>query len=316
MEEIMVTILTTAFNHEEFIAQAIEGVVSQKTNFRYQLVIHDDASTDKTAEIIRDYAKRYPDKIIAICQTENQYSKGTDIYSFMIPHVHGKYVALCEGDDFWCDENKLQRQVDFLESHPEYSACVHNTWVEEYSTKERTLFLPHKIERDIPFSEICMHGGGGYQSSSLLTKNENWFAYMPDWYFMGNGIEDYPYAIYLALQGPIHFFPEVMSVYRSFTPSSWSRQNLMSSLEMQERIHRDSIKMLEGVRSTDGKKYAKELTDAIAFQKNEIYVLYRGKNIPARKKLELFLEQPFTNKKSIITDMIQYNLKKRFGRKK
>lgn len=313
MEEIMVTILTTAFNHEEFIAQAIEGVVSQKTNFRYQMVIHDDASTDRTAEIIRDYASRFPEKIIAICQTENQYSKGIDVYDFMMPHVHGKYVAMCEGDDFWCDETKLQRQVDFMESHPEYSACVHNTWEEAYSTKERTLLFPQKEERDIPFAEICLHGSGGYHASSLLTKKEYWFAKMPAWYYMGNGIGDYPFAIYLALQGPIHFFPGIMSVYRIFTPSSWSRQNMMGSLEKQEKIHRDLIKMLEAVRSSDGKKYAKELTDAIAFQKKDIFELYRGKNVPSRKKLQLFLEQPYSNKKKLVLDMVQYKLKKRFG---
>lgn len=123
---VMVTIRCTAYNHESFIRQCLDGFIMQQTNFRFEAIVHDDASTDGTADIIREYAANYPEFIKPIYQTENQYSKhdGT-IGRILNQHTRGKYVAICEGDDYWTDPLKLQKQVDFLESHPDYVVCVH-----------------------------------------------------------------------------------------------------------------------------------------------------------------------------------------------
>lgn len=86
----------------------------QKTNFKYEILIHDDASTDKTASIIKEYEGKYPDLIKAIYQEENQYSRGNNVNFILLERAKGKYLAFCEGDDYWIDENKLQKQVDFL----------------------------------------------------------------------------------------------------------------------------------------------------------------------------------------------------------
>lgn len=124
--EIVVSINTLAYNHEKYIAQCIEGILMQKTNFAFELLIHDDASTDNTAGIIREYEKKYPNIIKPIYQSENQYSKKIKIsITHQYPRAKGKYIALCEGDDYWIDENKLQMQVDFLEENPEYGMCFH-----------------------------------------------------------------------------------------------------------------------------------------------------------------------------------------------
>lgn len=126
-ENILVSINTLTYNHEKYIAQCIEGILMQKTNFAFELLIHDDASTDNTAAIIKEYEKKYPKIIKPIYQTENQWSKGIKIAAtYQYPRVKGKYIALCEGDDYWIDENKLQMQVDFLENNPEYTMCFHN----------------------------------------------------------------------------------------------------------------------------------------------------------------------------------------------
>ena len=122
----LLSIICITYNHKDFIRQALEGFVMQKTNFKFEVLIHDDASTDGTADIIREYEAKYPDIIKPIYQKENQFSKGVHILkTFIYPRVLGKYVALCEGDDYWTDPNKLQKQVDFLEAHPEYSGCFH-----------------------------------------------------------------------------------------------------------------------------------------------------------------------------------------------
>ena len=122
IDDIKVSILTLAYNHELYIRQCLDGIIMQQTNFKFELLIHDDASTDETANIIREYEKKYPNILKPIYQKENQYSKGIPIgTTFLYPRAKGKYIALCEGDDYWIDPYKLQKQVDFLESNPEYS---------------------------------------------------------------------------------------------------------------------------------------------------------------------------------------------------
>ena len=127
-KDCLVSVLCTAYNHEEYIRDALESIVSQQTDFPFELLVNDDASTDGTAAIIREYAEKYPDIVRPFYQEKNLYSQDIDIYyAVFFPNARGKYVAFCEGDDYWTDPTKLQRQVDFLEVHPEYSACVHNT---------------------------------------------------------------------------------------------------------------------------------------------------------------------------------------------
>ncbi|PKD44652.1 glycosyltransferase [Rhodohalobacter barkolensis] len=120
----IVSICTITFNHKKYIRDAIEGILIQKTTFPVEIIIHDDASTDSTATIIREYKKEYPDLFRIILQDENQWSKGGgSIYArFVFPEAKGKYIALCEGDDYWTDPLKLQKQVEFMEENPDYGA--------------------------------------------------------------------------------------------------------------------------------------------------------------------------------------------------
>ncbi len=117
----VVTICCTTYNHESYVRDAINSFLMQETDFPFEIIIHDDASTDGTAAIILDYAQRYPRLIRTIIQTENQYSKAGLINPrFVFPEANGRYLALCEGDDYWTDREKLQKQVTFLESNPDY----------------------------------------------------------------------------------------------------------------------------------------------------------------------------------------------------
>lgn len=125
----MVSIHCITYNHEPYIRQCLEGFVMQKTNFRFEAIVHDDASTDRTADIIREYAAKYPNIIKPIYETENQYSKRDgSLRRIMDAACTGKYIALCEGDDYWIDPLKLQKQVDFLEANPEYGMCCGNAY--------------------------------------------------------------------------------------------------------------------------------------------------------------------------------------------
>ena len=148
----LVSIRCTVYNHEPYLRQCLDGFVMQKTSFPFEAIVHDDASTDGSAAIIREYAEKYPDIIKPIYETENQYSKHDGSLRRAMDdamHPDSKYVALCEGDDYWTDPEKLQIQVDFLESHPEYSMCFHraNTIIDE--TGEETNRNPGRTFRNI-----------------------------------------------------------------------------------------------------------------------------------------------------------------------
>lgn len=132
----LISICCLSFNHAVFLRQCLEGFLSQQTEYSYEILIHDDCSTDGTIEIIKEYSQKYPDIIFPIFELENQYSKGKastiDFYNYK--RARGKYIAYCEGDDYWTDPYKLQKQVSFLEDHPEYSVCFHMTSIYEVET--------------------------------------------------------------------------------------------------------------------------------------------------------------------------------------
>ena len=123
----LVSVRCITYNHELYISKALDGFLMQKTTFPFEIVIHDDASTDKTADIIREYTEKFPKIIKPIFETENQYSKHDgSLGRIMNAACKGKYIAFCEGDDYWIDENKQQIQVDFLEKHLDYTMCFHD----------------------------------------------------------------------------------------------------------------------------------------------------------------------------------------------
>lgn len=125
-DEIIVSVCMISYNHEKYIRKALESVLRQKTNFKFEILIHDDASPDNTAKIIKEYELKYPQVIKPIYQSENQFSKGKMVTKeFNYPRAKGKYIAFCECDDFWVDEYKLQKQVDFLENNKDIYSVAH-----------------------------------------------------------------------------------------------------------------------------------------------------------------------------------------------
>jgi len=125
----LVSVCMITYNHRDFLAQALDSVLMQEVDFPVEIILHDDCSTDGTADIVRSYADRYPQIIRAICQKENQYSQGKKPFLATFQLARGKYVALLEGDDVWADPRKLSRQVEFLEQNESYILCYGNATI-------------------------------------------------------------------------------------------------------------------------------------------------------------------------------------------
>ena len=222
-EPLMVTILCLVYNHESYIRQCLEGFVMQKTNFRFEAIVHDDASTDGTAAIIREYAEKYPDIIKPIFETENQYSKGDgSLGRIMTAHTHGKYVAICEGDDYWIDPLKLQRQVDFLEGNPEYVLTYTGAYiVNANSEKQRwRYFLQKRYSGDVTKYLFCK---GSFIITATTCYRSDYIAeftheksMIPFPLKMG----DLPLWLFLSLKGKFKYIDEKTTCYRILPQSA------------------------------------------------------------------------------------------------
>ena len=212
MPKIKVSVLCITYNHVNFIRQALDGFVMQKTNFPFEVIVHDDASTDGTTDIIREYAKKYPDIIKPIFQTENQWSKGVCFGPIYIwPKIQGEYVAINEGDDYWTDPLKLQKQVDFLDKHPDYSVCFHPVHVVWEDKRMPDYLFPspkHRFHKTtLKLSDLLKHNF--IQTNSVMYR---WRKNNLDCIPMGILPSDWYMHLFHAQVGKIGFLPDVMSV--------------------------------------------------------------------------------------------------------
>lgn len=220
-KEIMVSILMPTYNHVKYIGDAIEGVLSQKTEFGIELIIHDDASTDGTTKIVEEYARKNTQIIKLLKEDENQYCKGVFIFDQMLSHASGKYVALCEGDDYWIDEFKLAKQISFLETHHDYSMCIHNAWQQNEKTKEKTLINTFETEGSYPLEKQVICGlGSKFPATASYVYRMEYARSFPD-EFKLNLVGDYPIRVYNASKGNVYYFMEPMSVYRYLSNGSY-----------------------------------------------------------------------------------------------
>lgn len=235
-QEVLVTIRCCAYNHERFIRQCLEGFVMQKADFRFEAIVHDDASTDNTAAIIREYAEKYPDIIKPIYETENQYSKRDgSLMRIMNAHTRGKYVAICEGDDYWTDPYKLQKQVDFLESHPDYVMC--SSRFDKYWQESGV--LEEDPDKDFEGADYDLQNliGGKWLTQTLTVMYRRSALDLKHYARYGMSL-DMILFYELLKHGKGYCFPEVMGVYRYHEGGVWSEvsQNHRRLTEFKARL--------------------------------------------------------------------------------
>lgn len=202
----LVSIPMLAYNHEPYIRQAIEGVLMQKTNFEFELVIGEDASTDRTREICFEYQKRFPDKVRVLWSEENVFKIGGNAIRTR-SHCRGKFIALCEGDDYWIDPNKLQKQVDLIEKTQANMCVAFNI---DRFPDGREVEMKYKNKKFLTGRDFLKH----YFHTSTYLINSHEYEATYAYYSKIHDRYDVTNAICMASRGRIALLPEIVSVYR------------------------------------------------------------------------------------------------------
>lgn len=229
----LVSIRCSVYNHAPFLRQCLEGFVMQQTDFAFEAIVHDDASTDGSTDIIREYAQRYPDIIKPIYETENQYGKGTIATKVeQAMHPDSKYIALCEGDDCWTNPHKLQLQVSFLEAHPDYIMSSHVYTTLDMETGKRELTNEYD---DCQWDE---YQGRQYRTFTVDNYFNYWYVHTLTIVYRRREYMDeakcklYPYPLYdnitryyIAKQGKCAYFRDDMATYRLHPGGIYSHRN-------------------------------------------------------------------------------------------
>ena len=285
-----VSILCAVYNHEKYLRKCLDSFINQKTNFKYEAIIHDDCSTDNSKKIIEEYHEKYPDIIVPVYEEENQYSKGKRInIDILIPKIRGKYFALCEGDDYWINDNKLQKQYDFLENNPDYSFCVHNALIVNKEGKTINKIDTVNKSRNVSCDEFIIGGGEFVATNSIfarsyLTKN------LPP-YFNDFSI-DYLWQIYLSSQEKTYCFDEYMSSYRIGVENSWT-QRIKNDIDKSIKIINKINYKLDEFNKYTNYKYAKSVKKRILMNEIKYYDLI-GKydKLKEKKYKDIIKEYP------------------------
>lgn len=319
----MVSINCITYNHEDFIAEAMNSFLAQKTNFRYEILIHDDASTDKTSEIIRKYQEKFPELIKPIIQEENKYSKGNIKISYEYNHkrANGKYIAFCEGDDYWTDPYKLQKQVDYMEKNPQCTLCTHSTTIMKGGSNNILgVVRPFTESRIINFEDILLGGGGFFATNSLLYLKSAFDT--PPQFFFDSPVGDYPMQIILSELGEVFYIDEIMSAYRFQTNGSWS-QNINNTNDQMINLDNQLINMLEKLNIHTNKKYESTIYQVIKQHKFNInriegnlkeirLPIYRDlyNNLTNKEKTKIILKNYLPYLKKILNEYKLKNIQK------
>lgn len=251
--QIGVSVVCNTYNQEKYISTAIESFLMQKTSFSYEIIVHDDCSTDTTTSIVRKFETSYPGKIRGIYECENQYSRGVNFNRKIIRNVaRGKYIALCEGDDFWIDESKLQLQWDTMEKHPECDMCA--CWgcaVAEDGKREVAQIRPREGDGILTMEDVIL-GGGLYLATAGLFFRKALYDNMMA--FEKVLSLDYTLQMRGALRGGIFFVDKKMAAYRKYAIGSWTSRMLKDEKKLTEHWEKERA-VLRALDADTGGKY-------------------------------------------------------------
>lgn len=274
-----VSVSCATYNHEKYIANALDSFLSQVTDFPFEIVVHDDASTDKTAKIIREYEEKYPNIVRPIYEKENQYSKfDGSLERIITEKQRGKYIAICEGDDYWCDNKKLQKQYNYLTTHSECSLCCHNTVIHDINGNEAEKTFNdwkdvHILEDEEVFFGWNVHTSSYFYNAQLRKEAFNGTNEIGSRFRFG----DFVVLTILRNKGNIVSLPDVMSVYNLNISNGASVRYYKSNKKTEMETLRQRIDYLNEYNKITNNKFKEvvdsriaELTFQISMDKTEL----------------------------------------------
>jgi glycosyltransferase involved in cell wall biosynthesis len=254
---VKVSVFVITYNHGKFIRKALESIMSQKTNFTFEVLIGDDASTDETPEIIREFHEKYPAIIRPFLHQKNLGQNGLLNTIETIQHVKGEYIASLDGDDYWTDDYKLQKQADYLDKNPTFSACFHNAQI-IYSGSDKVEILNPENQKNILDVEDFIGEEEIWFMATSSVLFRNWIDHYPDW-FLKSISGDIPRYIMLIKKGKIGYLPDLMSIYRKHLEGASFSDKYDSISFLQNRID-----MYKGIDKELGYKYTQTLRKNMA----------------------------------------------------
>lgn len=254
---ILVSINCITYNHEDYIVDAIESFLMQETDFEFEIIIGEDCSLDGTRKIIDDYVIKFPQKIRLITSNKNVGFK--ENMQRVHEHSKGKYIALCEGDDYWTDPLKLQKQVTYMENNPDCTLCFHGSEiVRANKSKTGEIIRPYENSTVCPTGDIIL-GGGGFCPTQSLVYPKGLMDNPPE-FLMKAPVIDYPLQMVVSTYGYAYYIDEIMSAYRTEVSGSWTETTNTSEKIL--RVSGELIYMLDDFDIYSKYKFANEVDKA------------------------------------------------------
>lgn len=289
-----VSILTTAYNHEYYIAQAVTSAMTQITNFDYKMVIGEDYSTDRTRDILIGLKERFPHKIDLLLRPTNW--GGRRNFLGTLHNCQGDYIAILEGDDLWISSNKLQLQADFLDSHPDCALCFHPV-IKFFENENRVvLFEPFPVKEVYTLDDLLKRNF--IATCSVMFRNRL-LDELPDW-IHDTPAADWPLHILNAQRGNIGYIDRTMGIHRIHSGGVWSANSAMKRLQ-------NKIVILETIKDHFGHQYSQKLDQIISQQHLKvIWLLFRNGKIKAvYSYLSKLLSNPYITTSSLLKAMLR-----------
>jgi len=252
---VLVSINCITYNHEKYIRDAIESFIMQKTTFDFEILIGEDCSTDGNRKIVDEYVSKFPNRIRLITSDNNVGAQNNLLRLFV--NSKGKYIAICEGDDYWIDPYKLQKQVDYMESHSECSFCFHAAEIVQVDKKPTGNIMRRYNNNCISSTEDIIIRGGGFCPTASLLFPAKLIENLPEFYINAK-TGDYGIQMILASKGYAFYIDKIMSAYRTGVPGSWTSQLLaVSNIETKIiKYYEDDIKLLDNFNKYSDYKYS------------------------------------------------------------
>lgn len=208
-KEILLSVCMVSYNQEAYVRDALDSVLMQKTNFEYEIIVSDDCSKDNTVQVVKEYYDQYPNKIRILTGDKNLGYPNNQRRS--LEAAKGKYIALCDSDDYWTDPYKLQKQIDYLETHPECAICFHNVMhIYDGNVAPRSLLNPLDFPTELTAEDMITRKWFLPTNSEVFRRE---YLSFPDWYDSVLHI-DYVLNLLMSFRGTLHYMPDVMAVYR------------------------------------------------------------------------------------------------------